>query len=261
MSTGCAKTLMNRNLEVNTKVSSSIDLNPDILSQGKPIYLLVRDQTSSTSGSASLDSLVAQKLKEKGYKITKDSKKAAYRLLATFIYLDKAKEGMTEEGAIAGGFAGAILGGDSARYRHNENGSSLSTSGLTSFVTTGLGSLAGSLVTVDSWYGIVDITIEEPLPHGVKKKTRVDDTRAAAKASGSSKVTASRTGNQRSLDYDASAEASGNGESSTMEYVENATHKKMKTRIVSVAKQTNIDPMAAGTELKSQLSNAIANFF
>jgi len=262
MVTGCAQTLMSRNLEVNTKVSSSIDLNPDILSQGKPIYLLVRDQTSSKSGGESLEALVSQKLQAKGYKVTKNARVAAYRLQATFIYLDKAKEGMTEEGAIAGGFGGAILGGDRARYTHNANGkSSLSTSGATSFLATGLGSLAGSMITVDSWYGIVDITIEEPLPHGVKKRTHVADARAAAKRHNQAQVTASRTGHSRSYDAEASSEANGNTESSTMDYEETATHKKLKTRVVGIAKQTNIDQVAAGIELKAQLSNAIANFF
>jgi hypothetical protein len=261
MVTGCAKTLQNRNLDVNTKVSSSIDLNPDILSQGKPIYLLVRDQTSSKSGGDSLETLVSSKLLAKGYKVTKNAKAAAYRLHATFIYLDKAKEGMTEEGAIAGGFGGAILGKDAARYTHGNGTSSLSTRGATSFLTTGLGSLAGSMTSVDSWYGIVDITVEEPLPHAVKKKTKINSGNRANKASGESRVTRTKNGDTHAIDYNASAEASNNSESSSMDYEELATHKKMKTRVVGVAKQTNIDQIEAEKELKAQLSNAIANFF
>lgn len=261
MVTGCAQTLAHRNLEVNTKVSSSIDLNPDILSAAKPIYLLVRDQTSSNSGGESLQSLVTKKLEAKGYKVTKNSKIASYRLLATFLYLDKAKEGMTEEGAIAGGFGGAILGKDAARYTHGEGKSSLSTRGATSFLTTGLGSLAGSMTSVDSWYGIVDITVEEPLPHAVTKKTKINSGNKAKKASGESRVTRTKNGNTQATDYNASAEASNNSESSSMDYEELATHKKMKTRVVGIAKQTNIDQAAAEIELKAQLSNAIANFF
>jgi aminopeptidase N len=117
------------------------------------------------------------------------------------------------------------------------------------------------MITVDSWYGIVDITIEEPLPHGVKKRTHVADARAAAKRHDQRQVTASRTGHSSSYDADASSEANGNAESSTMDYEETATHKKLKTRIVGTAKQTNIDTQKAELELKAQLSNAIANFF
>lgn len=258
---GCAQTLAHRNLEVNTKVSSSIDLNADVLSQGKPIYLLIRDQSTSKGSGPTLETLVAQKLQAKGYTITKKASQAGYRLQGTLLYMDKEKDGMTNEGALAAGFGGAIIGGDRARYNYGNNDPSLSTSGKTSFLTTGLGSLAGSLVSVDSWYGIADITIEEPLPHAVKKRTVVSDQRSSAKVNSETSKSRKKTGNRVTTSRDASLDANSNAEASSMEYEESATHKKLKTRVVGTATQTNIDAVVAERELKEYLSNAIANFF
>lgn len=247
--TGCA----HKNLEVNTQTNGTIFLNADVLSQGKPIYLLVRDQTSAKSGGQSLESLVVQKLQAKGYHVTKNAKAAAYRMQANFLYMDRARDTMTSEGALAGGFGGAVVGGAAT-------GSATGVA-VGSSISSFAGGIAGSMMGIDTWYGIVDIQIEEPLPHAVKKKTRSVTGQGSVSGGGQAQAKSRRDGNSSKSEWNGSATSQGTGEVSTMEYEESATHKKMQMRVVSEAKQTNIEVPAAEKEIKDQLSNAIANFF
>lgn len=246
---GCAA-IQHRNLEVGTQVSQTIFANPDVLSEGKPIYLRVTNQTGQKG--MDFENQVAMKLQAKGYKVTKNAKEAGYRLQANFLYLDRAKEGMTTEGAIAGGYGGALLG--ALTTTGSSYGKQVGTAALVGLAAAGVGALAGAMVHVDTWYGIVDVQIEEPLPGGPVEMT------TTAK-SGQGSINAGGQKQKNSKGWSASAGGSGTAEQSDMTYTQKVSHKKVQTRIVSEAKQTNIDEKAAKDEIGGQLSDAIANFF
>lgn len=251
MFTGCAA-IQHRNLDVQTQVSQTIFANPDVLSEDKPIYLRITNQTGQKD--LSLENLVSMKLQGKGYKVTKNAKEAGYRLMGNFLYLDKAKQGMSGEGALAGGYGGALLGALATSGSGTSFGKQAGVATLAGLAGAGAGALIGAVVHVDTWYGIVDIQIEEPLLGGPVEVT----TRAK---SGQGSLNAGGQNQKNSKGWSASAGGSGTAEESEMEFREKVNHKKMQTRIVSEAKQTNIDEGEAKTQIAEQLSDAIANFF
>lgn len=237
---GCAA-VQHRNLETQIQMQQTIFIDPDKIDD-RPIYVRVTNQTGKSD--LNFDSLVAQKLQAKGYKVTKNGKEAGVRILANFVYLDKAKEGMTKDGAIAGGFGGALIGGAATK--------SYGGAGLGGLAGAGLGALAGSLVTVDTWYGIVDIQVEEPL-----QKTA---TRRVSSGSDKSYRSGSASSHRDSRGVSASAGNQGTHEATGMDYTESTNHNRHQTRVVAEAKQTNIDAAEASKQIKEQLADAIANF-
>lgn len=237
---GCAA-VQHRNLETQIQMQQTIFISPDAI-DGRPIYVRVTNQTGKSD--LNFDSMVSQKLVAKGYKVTKNPKEAGLRILANFMYLDKAKEGMTKEGAVVGGFGGALLGGATTK----SYGGSL----LGGLGGAGLGALAGTMVSVDTWYGIVDVQIEEPLQHSATRRT-TSSTAQRQKA-------ASAQGHKDSRGSSSSSGMQGTAESSSMDYSETVNHKKNSTRVVAEAKQTNIDATEASKQIKEQLADSIANF-
>lgn len=151
---------------------------------------------------------------------------------------------MTKDGAIAGGVGGALLGGSMT----NSAGDAL----LGGLGSAGLGALAGAIVTVDTWYGIVDVQIEEPLKKGVTKHTTSKSHQA--------RNSASIQGHTNSRGSEASVGYQGTGEASSMSYDETVSHKKNQTRVVAEATQTNINVPEAVKQIKEQLADVIANF-
>ncbi len=237
---GCAA-VQHRNLEVQVQMQQTVFIEPDVL-DGRPIYVRVTNQTGKND--LNFDSLVTQKLIAKGYKVTKNSKEAGLRILANFKFLDKAQAGMTKEGAVAGGVGGALIGGAVA----NSAGGAL----LSGLGGASIGALAGTMVTVDTWYGIVDVQIEEPLQKAVTRRT----TSTSKQARNSS----SKQGHNDTRGSDSSSGSQGTGEASSMSYDETVKHKKNQTRVVAEAKQTNINVAEATKQIQEQLADSIANF-
>jgi hypothetical protein len=237
---GCAA-IEHRKLDTQVKLQQTVFINPDAL-DGRPIYLRVTNQTGKPD--INFDALVAQKLTAKGYTVTKNSREAGVRLLVNFVYLDQAKEHMTKDTALAGGFGGAIIGGLATQ---TWGGAAAGAAG-----GAVLGSLVGLMFPIDTWYGIVDVQIEEPLQQAALRRTSSATNQQLGSASGeghsSTRGTASSAGSQ------------GTRESSELEYVETVNHKKTQTRIVAEAKQTNIDAVEASKQIREQLAESIANF-
>jgi outer membrane lipoprotein SlyB len=239
--TGCAA-IEHRALEVQVQNQQTIFVSPDAL-DGRPIFLSVKNQTGKSD--LNFENLVAQKLTAKGYKVTKNPKQAGFRILANFLYLDKAKEGMTLNGLAAGGFGGALTGaiiGDTGKA-----------AALGGLAGAGAGALIGALVHVDTWYGVVDVRVDEPLKHAVTRHTRSGSAQAHAAISAS--------GHRSALASDGSANAQLSAEDNFMSYNEEVNHKSNQTRVIAEAKQTNIDVAAAVSQIKEQLADVVANFF
>lgn len=237
---GCTA-IKHRNLETQLQLQQSVFISPDSIDD-RPIYLRVSNQTGKPN--TSFDTLVIQKLAEKGYKVTKNAKEAGIRILVNFVYLDKAREGMSLEGAIAGGFGGALIGGLATQ---TPEGAAIGAAAGAS-----VGGFLGIFVTVDTWYGVVDVQIEEPLQNMAVKRTSAVTNQQLGITSGeghsSSRGTSAASGSQSTQ------------ETSSLEYNETVNHKKTQTRIVAEAIQTNINETEASKQIREQLSDSIANF-
>jgi hypothetical protein len=237
---GCAA-IQHRNLETQLQLQQSVFISPDSIDD-RPIYLRVSNQTGKPD--INFDTLVTRKLADKGYKVTKNSKEAGIRLLVSFVYLDKAREGMSREGAIAGGFGGALIGGLATQ---NVGGAAIGAA-----AGAGVGGFLGIFVTIDTWYGVVDVLIEEPLQSMAVRRT--------SSISNQQLGTSSGEGHNSSRGTSASSGSQSTRETSALEYNETVNHKKTQTRIVVEAIQTNIDETEASKEIREQLADSIANF-
>ncbi|HEY5975962.1 MAG TPA: complement resistance protein TraT [Geobacteraceae bacterium] len=237
---GCTA-IKHRNLETQLQLQQSVFISPDSIDD-RPVYLRVSNQTGKPD--INFDSLVTLKFTAKGYKVTKIPKEAGIRLLVNFVYLDKAREGMSLEGAIAGGFGGALIGGLATQ---NGTGAAVGAA-----AGAGLGGFLGIFFPVDTWYGVVDVQIEEPLQStAVRRTSSVSNQElgiTSGEKHGSSRGTSATSGAQSSR------------ETSALDYNEIVNHKKTQTRIVAEAIQTNIDETEASRQIREQLADSIANF-
>ena len=237
---GCSA-IKHRNLETQLQLQQPVFISPDSI-DNRPVYLRVSNQTGKPE--INFDSLVTNKFEAKGYKVTKNPKEAGIRMLVNFVYLDKAREGMSREGAIAGGFGGVIIGGLATQ---NTTGA-----GIGAAVGAGLGAIAGVFVTVDTWYGVVDVLIEEPLQDTAVRRSSSVTNQQLGITSGE--------GHTSSRGTSATSGSQGTQETSTLEYNESVNHKKTQTRIVAEAIQTNINEGEASRQIREQLADSIANF-
>lgn len=237
---GCAA-IEHRNLETQLQLQQSVFISPDAIDD-RPVYLRVSNQTGKSD--INFDELLVQKLGNRGHKTTKNARDAGIRLLVNFLYLDKARKGMSMEGAIAGGFGGAIIGGLATG---TGTGAAV---GAAAGATTG--GFVGLFVTIDTWYGIVDVQIEEPLQGTtVRRTSAVTDSQMG---------TSNGEGHRSSRGTAASSGSQSLRETSEMAYSETVRHKKSQTRIVVEAVQTNIDEIEASRQIREQLADSIANF-
>ena len=237
---GCSA-IQHRNLETQLQLQQSVFISPDSIDD-RPIYLRVSNQTGKPD--IDFDALVTQKLAAKGYAVTKNAKEAGIRFVVNFVYLDKAREGMSREGAIAGGFGGALIGGLATQ---NVGGAAIGAA-----AGAGVGGFLGIFVTIDTWYGVVDVLIEEPLKAAAVRRTNSVTNQQLGTTSGeghtSSRGAAGSTGSQSTQ------------ETSSLEINETVNHKKTQTRIVVEAIQTNINETEASKQIREQLADSIANF-
>lgn len=238
---GCSA-IQHRNLETQLQLQQSVFISPDSIDD-RPVYLRVSNQTGKSE--VNFDSLLTQKFAARGHKVTKDPKGAGIRLLVNFVYLDKAREGMSKEGAIAGGFGGGLIG---AAITKDTTGAAVGAAAGAS-----VGGFLGLFFTVDTWYGVVDVLIEEPLQVTAVRRSSSVTNQELAITSGekhtSSRGTSGTSGSQ------------GTKETSSLDYDETVRHKKIQTRIVVEAIQTNIDEIEASGQIREQLADSITNFF
>jgi hypothetical protein len=223
--TGCAA-ISHRNLEVKAKMSDTVFLDPEVLESGKPIYVRV----TNTSDFQEIDfgNAIKAKIRAAGRVVTTNPKEASYLLQANLLYLGEQKKDMTAEGALLGGVGGAIggmaVGSSMGGYGGGATGLAIGLAGA------GLGALAGSVVHVDTYLGVVDISIKEAVDGGVRGH-EVADTK--------------------------------NG-SSTSKHTERDvrdSRQEYRTRVVVNATQTNIDRPVATNTISERLASQIAGYF
>ena len=237
---GCTA-LKHRNLETQLQLQQSVFISPDSIDD-RPVYLRVSNQTGKPD--ISFDSLLTQKLAAKGYQVTQNAREAGIRFVVSFVYLDKAREGMSLEGAIAGGFGGAVIGGLATQTAEG--------AAIGAAAGASVGGFLGIFLTVDTWYGVVDVQIEEPLQDNAVRRINSQTEQQLGITSGeghrSSRGTSGTSGTQSTREI------------SALEYNETVRHKRTLTRIVAEAIQTNIDETEASRQIREQLADSIANF-
>jgi len=222
---GCAA-IQHRELSVQAKMSDTIFLNPETLESGKPIY--VRVTNTSDFQEINFGEMLKNKIQASGRKVTVSPKEAAYLIQANLLYLGEEKKDYTYEGALAGGFGGAL--GTAIATRHSSFGTQSLASAGVGLAAAGVGALVGSMVHVDDYIGLVDVQIKEAVEGGV----RGVETASLKQGSGNTVQT------ERSI------------QDSRQEY---------RTRIGVKATQTNIDRTAAANAIAERLAAQIAGYF
>ena len=224
---GCAA-ISHRNLEVQAKMSDTVFLDPEVLESGKPIYVRV----TNTSDFQEIDfgKAIKDRITASGRLVTSNPKEANYVLQANLLYLGEEKKDMTMEGAVAGG-VGGVLGGATIARSAGMNGYGGGLTGLAiGAAGAGIGALAGSMVHVDTYLGLVDISIKEAVDGGVKG-TEISDTRQ------------------------------GSSSSVHTERIVKDSRQEFRTRIGVKAVQTNINREEATKSISERLATQIAGYF
>ena len=108
---GCAAVetaVEHRNLDVNSKMSSSIFLDP-VSPDQKSIYVAVKN-TSSQQNIGLKDEL-KEALAQNGWSVTNDFSKAHDRVQVNILQVGKAKDANAVYASLSNGFGGALAGG------------------------------------------------------------------------------------------------------------------------------------------------------
>jgi len=167
---GCAAAqtaLEHKNLEVQTKMSDTIFLDP--VSPAKRTVFLEIKNTSDKDLNLSE---VAKHIQANGYKVVNDPASAHYLLQANVLYVGAAKKSAIEEtlqggyGGYGGLLAGAAVGG--ALTRPGSRGEGMVAAGL---VGAAAEMIAGSLVKDVTYAVITDVQISERSAKLVRQKT------------------------------------------------------------------------------------------
>lgn len=223
---GCTKTttkaIDSRNLSTNIKMSDTIFLEPVSPNQ-QIIWLRIR--SSAGQDELKISSIIEDlnnRLKNKNYILTNNPKKAQFRLDANILYMDLVSESLTADGAIIGGFGGAL----------SSNGDLKSTA-TAGAVGAAVGAAVGTLIRVNNYALIVDLQVSERISGSVK--TRI----TAKSASG--------------------GETGGLDKVQQIDKNDNFLHHR--ARLAATATQTNLELTEAVDVLSKKVSSALSGLF
>lgn len=222
--TGCgamSTAVKKRNLEVKTQMSQTVWLEP---SNEKTVYIQVRN--TSDKDMSNLQTLIANDLSAKGYRVSSDPDSAYYWVQANVLKADKMdlrqSQGFLNTG-YEGAAAGAALGAGITAYNSSSAGAMLGV-GLASGL---IGMAADSMVEDVNFTMVTDLQISE------RTKATVTTDNVAALRQGTSGVkvqTSSEEGNRH----------------------------KYQTRVVSNANKVNLKFEEAKPVLEAQLAKSVA---
>ncbi|EPT7053468.1 conjugal transfer complement resistance protein TraT [Cronobacter sakazakii] len=223
--TGCGAmttAIKKRNLEVKTQMSQTIWLEP---SSEKTVYIQVKN--TSDKDMSNLQTLLANDLSAKGYKVTSSPDSAYYWIQANVLKADKMDlreaQGYLKTG-YEGAVAGAALGAGITAYNSNSSGAAL-----------GVGLAAGLIgIAADAMVEDVNYTMVTDLQISERSKATVTTDNIAALRQGTSGVklqTSTEQGNRA----------------------------KYQTRVVSSANKVNLKFEEAKPALEAQLAKSVAS--
>ncbi|WP_448588681.1 complement resistance protein TraT [Thermodesulfobium sp.] len=205
-------------IALSTKMSSSIFLQP-VSPDKKIVYVSVKN-TSTATGMDFKKELVAE-LTNEGYKITDNPDDANFMLMSNVLYIGKETKDYTMEGALAGGFGGALIG---SAFNPSDKYTGTIAGGVIGALA---GAAIGNSINSDKYMMVVDVQVEQRQP-GTQTETTTNATQGTATTETSSNSTIKDWAIYRD-------------------------------RVVSEASGTNIKFDDVEPILKQQLAHAIAN--
>ena len=230
LASGCAATttgLGKRNLEVQTKMSDTIFLEP-VSAYERTVLVQVRN----TSDQAVFDiaQAVEASIAERGYRIVDRPEQAHFLLQANVLQVGVASPSAAEE-TFAGGFGGSLIGGAvgaaGARIA-SDDPRALIAGGLIGAATAGV---ADALIEDVTYTVITDVQVSERAGESVVVTERLDQN--LRQGGGTRIISASQ-----SHDW-----------------------KRYQTRIMSTANRTNLELEDAAPQLAGGLTRSIAGIF
>ncbi|PKL52206.1 MAG: hypothetical protein CVV37_02360 [Nitrospira bacterium HGW-Nitrospira-1] len=225
--TGCAGTMQaiqHREMSLSAKMSNTVFLDPEVLAKNKNVFIRVTN--TSDFQEINFGEILKNKLISKGLTVTDLPSKAGYIIQANLLYMGQEKQDLTEDGMLAGGFGGALLGSSVGGDWRGQSAAALGAGIVGSVV----GGMAGSLVHVDTYLGSVDIQIKEASETAVTGKMFTNASQGSATTLQTKKEI----------------------KSNFQEY---------RTRIVVKATQTNINRNEACNAITDRLAAQIAGMF
>ena len=228
--TAMSTAIKKRNLDVQTKMSETIFLEP-VSPSKRVIYVDIRNTSDKD---LSIAESIKSKLKSKGYTITDNPDNAHFMLQANILQVKKS-DLRTAQSALNAGFGGAVLGGAVGAVAGSHSNLDYSSKGaLVGSAIGGLISLVGDAMIDDVYYVMVtDLQLKERPSEGEV----IVQTQNTSATSG----TATRV-NQK---------ISGG----------NAKWKIYRTRIVSTANKVNLSFEDAQATLEKDLTKSIGGIF
>lgn len=222
---GCSaidKSIKHGTLDVQTKMSETVFLDP-VADNKRTVVLQIRN----TSDKKDLDivSEIKTAIEDKGYKIVTDPNKANFMIQANILQVGKS----TQEdpfSSLTSGYGGALAGGTVGALISSNN----------NYTGAGIGALAGGLIGT-----VADSAVQ------VVNYQMITDLQISEKADGDVVTESSNAQLKQG--------SSGNKSSS---WSQKTKWKKYQTRIISVAKKTNLKFEVALPELKRGLVQSIS---
>ncbi len=216
--------LNHHNLEVSTKMSESIFLDPVPNSQ-KTVYVQINN--TSNQQNLGLRSLIVRKIRSKGYRVVSDMSRAHFIVQANVLKIGKMDRQRADD-MLAGGYGGAISGaviggvaGAMTGHRDAPIGGALAGAAV--------GMIADAMVKDVNYTMITDIQLSQRLgnSHSMLRKTK-------------SRLNQGTSGSE------------------TLTSTDRISWKKYRTRVISSARKMNLKFIQAKKVLVNQLAGSIA---
>ena len=227
--TGCTAlqtAVEHRNLDVNSKMSNSIFLDP-VAPDQKTIYVAVKN--TSSQANIGLKDALTQALAQNGWRVTNDFSKAHDRVQVNILQVGKAKDANAVYASLSNGFGGALAGGLlGSALAHGAASGALAGSAI----GAGAGWLSGMLVKNVTYSMITDVQVSQ-------------------RAEGGALVTTDTKSNL----------SQGNSGTQTQSLHTQGYFVKYRTRIASTANKVNLDFNDAKGVLAKQMAHEIAGIF
>lgn len=228
---GCAATttaLSKRNLDVQTKMSASILLDPI---EDSERTILVQFRNTSDKRDFAVEDELKTALIAKGYRIVTSPSQAHYILKGNILQVGKSDQAAAEK-ALGGGFGGGIEGavlGAGIMGASGGDGNEMAVGGIAGMIA---GTVANAVVKDVYYSAITDIEIKEKLPAGKKAHANSAHNLAAGTSGGTS-----------------------------ITYAEDVDYKAYQTRVLSSANKVNLKFEEALPSLKDGLATSVSGLF
>lgn len=166
MFTGCSAmntAITHRNLQVQTKMSATVFLNP-VAPSKKIVYVDIHNTTGKDLGD--LEASIDQILQNKGYTLTQDPKKAEFMLQANVLAITKTTQKNANNimnSAYGDALSGGVIAGTVGAMSSNYNSSTTAGAALAG---AAVGFLANTLVKDVDYVMVTDVQIKERAQNG-----------------------------------------------------------------------------------------------